>query len=870
MSVVGFDLGNQSCYIALARAGGIETIANEYSDRCTPTCVSLGEKQRVMGVSAKNQMISNVKNTLHGFKRLLGRKFDDPLVQAEKVHLPYEVVKFQNGDAGIKANYLGDAEEFSIPQVVAMMLTKLKETAEANIGRKVVDCVLSVPNFYTDTERRALLDAAKISELNCLRLMNDTTAVALAYGIYKQDLPAPEEKPRNVIFVDMGHSALQVAACAFNKGKLKVLATSADPTLGGRDFDRVISNQFAEEFKKKYKIDAKSKPRALLRLLAESEKLKKQMSVNANLLPLNIECFMEDIDVSAKMKRADFEEMAADLLKRIEAPLRQVLADSKLKKEDVESVEIIGGSTRVPAVKEIIKKVFGKDPSTTLNQDEAVARGCALQCAILSPTFRVREFAITDVTAYPIKLTWKSSMEEESEMEVFSKNHQAPFSKMLTFYRQEPFDLEAVYIDPKSLPYPNPYIGRFTINKVTPNPQGESSKVKVKIRVNIHGVLTLPSASMVEKLPEQPEGEVNGPEPMETDQTEDQKKTEAGEEQNADKQNEQQANPEQNQEAAMETDQTEAPKTENDDDAARATPEEEKKENTDAKNGEKKAEPQSKKSKKQVKMIDLPIDIHVNRFTTGQINLAVEKEGKMIMQDKQEKDRIDSKNSVEEYVYDMRNKLYERYEKFISEKDRETFSKLLDDTENWLYEDGEDEKKQVYIDKLASLKKLGNPVVNRYQEDELRPKAFEEFGSALQQVRKVLDLYAQKDEKYDHIPEEDMKKVEKALKEKQKWYDTKLNAQNQLAPHQNPAVMSDQILTEKKNLETVCNPIINKPKPKVEPPKDDKKEEKKEGESGDAKPEGAATQPEQEQQPQQQQQQQPQQESKSQEDMDLD
>uniref|UniRef100_A0A2K5S954 Heat shock protein family A (Hsp70) member 4 n=1 Tax=Cebus imitator TaxID=2715852 RepID=A0A2K5S954_CEBIM len=416
MSVVGIDLGFQSCYVAVARAGGIETIANEYSDRCTPACISFGPKNRSIGAAAKSQVISNAKNTVQGFKRFHGRAFSDPFVEAEKSNLAYDIEQLPTGLTGIKVR-LSMAQSW-----------------------------LTVPCFYTDAERRSVMDATQIAGLNCLRLMNETTAVALAYGIYKQDLPALEEKPRNVVFVDMGHSAYQVSLCAFNRGKLKVLATAFDTTLGGRKFDEVLVNHFCEEFGKKYKLDIKSKIRALLRLSQECEKLKKLMSANASDLPLSIECFMNDVDVSGTMNRGKFLEMCSDLLARVEPPLRSVLEQAKLKKEDIYAVEIVGGATRIPAVKEKISKFFGKELSTTLNADEAVTRGCALQCAILSPAFKVREFSITDVVPYPISLRWNSPAEEgSSDCEVFSKNHAAPFSKVLTFYRKEPFTLEAYY-----------------------------------------------------------------------------------------------------------------------------------------------------------------------------------------------------------------------------------------------------------------------------------------------------------------------------------------------------------------------------------------------------------------------------------------
>ncbi|KAI1893586.1 hypothetical protein AGOR_G00125250 [Albula goreensis] len=482
MSVVGFDVGFQNSYIAVARGGGIETVTNEFTDRCTPAVVSFGPKNRTIGNAAKNQLITNAKNTVFNFKRLNGRSFQDPVVQSERANLPYDLGPLQDERVGAKVMYMDQEHQFSMEQITAMLLTKMKEIAEANLQKKVLDCVISIPSFFTDAERRSVLDAAQIAGLNCLRLMNDTTAVALNYGIYKQDLPAPEEKPKNVIFVDMGHSAFQVSACAFNKGKLKMLATAFDPYLGGRDFDQRLVEYFCTDFKSRYRLDVKSRVRALLRLQQECEKLKKLMSSNSTDIPLNIECFMDDKDVYGKMNRAQFEELCADLIERVLVPLVAVMEQAQLQPQDIFAVEIVGGATRIPAVKMKIAKFFGKEVSTTLNADEAVARGCALQCAILSPAFKVREFSITDVMPFPVTLAWNSEADEPNGChEVFCKNHSFPFSKVITFYRKNPFVLEVFYSDPTSLPYPEAKIGEFSVQNVSPQEDGEKSKVKVKV-----------------------------------------------------------------------------------------------------------------------------------------------------------------------------------------------------------------------------------------------------------------------------------------------------------------------------------------------------------------------------------------------------
>ncbi|XP_066286293.1 heat shock 70 kDa protein 4-like isoform X5 [Branchiostoma lanceolatum] len=846
MSVVGFDLGNLSCYIGVARQGGIETIANEYSDRCTPTVVSFGEKQRSIGTPAKNQMVTNYKNTVYQFKRFLGRRFQDPQVQAELQHVQFKATEMPDGSVGMKLHYQGEEQVFSTEQIAGMMLTKLKEVSEMNLKVKVVDCVISVPCFFTDSERRAVLDSATIAGLNVLKLMNDTTAAALAYGIYKQDLPAPEEKPRNVVFVDMGYKSLQVSACAFNKGKLKVLATAFDSTIGGHNFDLRLAEHFAEEFKKKYKVDAKTKPRAMLRLLTECEKLKKLMSANATEIPMNIECFMEDKDVTGRMKRGDFEAKCADLLARLEGPLKSILEQTNLKSDAIDSVEIIGGQTRMPAVKEIIKKVFGKETSTTLNADEAVARGCTLQCAMLSPTFRVRDFSVTDVVPFPISLSWKAAIDEEGDMEVFTKNHAAPFSKMLTFYRKDPFTLQARYSLPNDIPHPDPVIGKFFIDKVVPNQEGESAKVKVKVRVNINGIFTVSSAQLVEKLPPQPAEEEKKEE--ETKSKDDKAKEDSKEVEdmetdqtpNGPSENLNGETPGSDEDKTAEDGKKEEMETDNKgkaaaDETADNSPKKKEKKDDGKKDGK---EPAPKKPKKLVKMIDLPIETKVHQLSKDLINSYTEQEGKMIMADKLEKERQDAKNAVEEYVYDIRDKLYGDFEPFITEEEREKFSVVLGTTEDWLYEEGEDQPKQVYLDKIAELKKTGEPVRARFKEELERPAAFEELGKMLQQYRKVLDLYAQKDEKYNHIEEEEMKKVETEIAEKQSWLDGKAQAQKNQARHQDPVVKVTQIRAETKALDSKCKAIVNKPKPKAEPPKEDKKKDEKEKKEKGEKKEG--------------------------------
>ncbi|XP_075214260.1 heat shock 70 kDa protein 4-like [Lycorma delicatula] len=731
-------------------------------------------------------MVTNIDNTIHGFKRLLGRSYNDPAVQQELRDLPYKVVKQNNGSIGIKVNFLGETHIFSPEQITAMFFTKLKETSEIALKTKVNDCVISVPSFFTNGERKALLDAAAIAGLNVLRLMNETTATALAYGIYKEDLPTPEEKPRNVIFVDCGHSSLQVSACAFHKGKLKMLASASDPNFGGRDIDLILCDEFSKEFQKKYNVDARSNPRAFLRLINKIENFKKQMSANSTRLSLFIDCFIDDKDVTGDMKRSEMEELCQHLLQCVEKILRKCFEESKLRLDEVYAVEVVGGSTRIPALKQLITSVFGKNPSTTLNQDEAVARGCALQCAMLSPAVRVREFSVTDIQNYPVKLVWDATMGEDGEMEVFTKHHLVPFSKMLTFYRKEPFSIKAFYSGP--IPYPDNYIGQFVVKDVKPNADGESAKVKVKVRINLHGILSVTSARR--------EALVENDQQQQTQQT-------PSEEQNAHQPEPMEAspNPAQDNETTAENA------------AINAEEEAEKKE--------------AKKAGKKITVTELPIEAFTHGYSQVELNNYIEQECKMIASDRQEKERVDTRNALEEYIYELRGELSTEpctelsgrpaLCQFVKEPDHKSLIQQLDQLENWLYEDGDNCNRQTYAEKLAALKNVGEPIKMRQQEFEQRPTAFNEQAQSIQQAQTVVEQYKAGSKFYSRLADSDIAKVQQSVDLALKWLEDKRQELAACPLTENPPVVAAQIRQEKINFDQTVSPLINKPKPKPTP-----------------------------------------------------
>jgi heat shock protein 4 len=333
----------------------------------------------------------NPKSTIFQVKRLIGRNFKDPEVQNELTLLPFETSEGKDGGILIHLKYLGEARTFTPVQILAMLFSNLKDITEKNLEIPVTDCVIGVPSYFTDLQRRAYLDAATIAGLKPLRLMHDCAAIALSYGIYKTD--CSKTGPTYVAFVDIGHCDTQVSIVSFEAGHMRILSHAFDSSLGGRDFDDVLFVYFAKQFKELYNIDVYSNMRASIRLRSACEKLKKVLSANAE-APLNIECLMDEKDVKGFIKREEFERLASGLLERISVPSRKALADAGLSVRKIHSVELVGSGSRIPAISKLLSSLYGKEPSRTLNSSECVARGCALQCAMLSPIFRVREYEV--------------------------------------------------------------------------------------------------------------------------------------------------------------------------------------------------------------------------------------------------------------------------------------------------------------------------------------------------------------------------------------------------------------------------------------------------------------------------------------------
>lgn len=607
-------------------------------------------------------------------------------MQIERDYVSAQLIDMR-GQVGAEVSYLGKKEQFTATQLVSMFLSKVKATASAELKLPVSDIVIGVPPWFTDVQRRSLMDAAEIAGLKLLRLINDTTATALGYGITKLDLPTGEEKPRRIAFVDIGHSNYTCSIVEYKKGELAVKATAYDRHFGGRNFDKALIDHFAKEFKEKYKIDIYTNPKALVRVAAAAEKMKKILSANAQ-APISIESLMNDVDVQGVMKREELEELIKPLLERATGPLEQALAEAKLKIDDIDAVEMVGGCTRVPSLKERISKFFNKPLSFTLNQDEAVARGCAFSCAILSPVFRVRDFSIHDIVNYPIEFSWEQSPDipdEDTSLTVFNKGNVMPSTKILTFYRKQPFDLEAKYAKPEMLPGKmNPWIGRFSVKGVKADQKDDFMICKLKARLNLHGVLNVESGYYVEdveveepvpeeKETEKKEGDVSSNLAFNLSSSTHSKRRSSGEEEIV------ASAPRSKFRVLLKDVYTGCKRTLSGHKSL--TQSSGQAMETDPPNGTAEPKPKTRKIKKQVRKGELPLSSGTASLDQATKDSAAEKEAQMFMEDKLVADTEDKKNELESYIYELRDKIDGQYADFASDEEKTRLKEKLEQSE---------------------------------------------------------------------------------------------------------------------------------------------------------------------------------------------
>ncbi|UYV83009.1 HSPA4L [Cordylochernes scorpioides] len=738
MSVIGINIGNENSYIAVARAGGIEILANEYSQRFTPSYVAFKENMREMGTAAKSNHIVNLKGTLFCFKRLLAVKYkDSSILHLEKSFLPYDLCEIENGDVGFKVKYNQETVVFAPQQVTAMMLTKLKSISQMALRNNVNDCVVGVPTYFTDQERRAMIEACLIADIKPITLINEATAIALFYGFYKQSTVDPSAS-RVVVFIDMGHTSLQVSAYSFSKDGSRVLASVWDKNLGGRNFDIALLNHFSGELKRSNNLDLRNNLKAMTRLLKECEKVKKQMSTNSHSIPLHLECFVEDMDFDSSINRGQFEQLISLHLEILEMNLQKIFKEAKLQPEDIYSVELLGGSTRIPIIKQVIRKVFKKDPKTTLNQDETVVQGCALMGAMLSPTIKVKAYNLNDIQPFDVYLYWKIQGGEDGTLEIFGKNTPIPQYKVLTFEGCQPFSLEFYYNNKERQQRHSKPIITFQCSSLTLAKDMKRPTVAVKISIGHSGIL-MAEARLLENFYE---GKHHIP----------------------------------------------------------LTP----KNSLFLSSKEESVDPES--SEKVFRSgKDVSLDCFYPHLSKHEMENFVRAEAEMTNQDNLEKEKMDAKNSLEEYVYEIRDLLSGRLKDFTGAKDRAILEAKLADLQSWLYQEGNNQTKQVYLAKMEDLRKYSQSPMKRLHECEQRPEALKELGSILQMTAKTVEQCLKGN---NTVKPEHLGKVRKWLEEKCKWLDQFEDMAAKLPPQEDPPFTVAQIQQEKDYFEKSIKPIL--------------------------------------------------------------
>ncbi|KAI8467580.1 MAG: heat shock protein 70 family [Monoraphidium minutum] len=450
-------------------------------------------------------------NTVSCINRFLGRPFKDPSVQRDLALLPLKASEAPDGGVRFHVRYGGREVPFSPAQLLAMVLSDLRRMADRQSGdgggtggAAVADCVLNVPAYFTQPERRAVLAAAQVAGLNCVRLLHDTTAAALAYGIYKTELP--EDEPVHVAFVDMGFAATQVSVVAFTRSGLAVKGHAWDRDLGGRDLDELIFDHVAADFKARHKADVRRSPKASFKLRRQCEKVKKTLSANAE-APLNVECLMDDIDYSGAITRDQLEAWGAPWLQRLKACLAEGVARAGVPVKALTAVEVVGGGTRVPMVYRAVQEAFGQAPSRTLHAKETVCRGCALQCALLSPTYKVRPYAVVDALPYAVTGEWDDERGRPGAFSLFDRAAPLPATKSVTFHRAGPFAVTLGFVPEGGVSKAGPpATGTYTIGPFK-LPRGmRAAPIRVRLGVDASGLSGVEGAAWVEEAAAAPAG----------------------------------------------------------------------------------------------------------------------------------------------------------------------------------------------------------------------------------------------------------------------------------------------------------------------------------------------------------------------------
>ena len=731
-------------------------------------------------------------NTITQIKRIAGLRYNDSGVQSElNDHANFTAVEMPNGEVGVEVSYNGEDTTFTSTQILGMLLTKAKQIVLFNNpGVTNIDAVISVPPFFTDAQRRAVKDASQIAGFHCLRLLNEGTAAALSYGIFKgAKKEFPEGAETKIMFLDMGHSQFTATIASFTNTSLKVLASASDQDLGGRTLDVAISKYFSEEFKAKTGLDAWRNKKARVKLMVAAEKAKISISPHGvNHTPVSIECLMEERDFNGQLTADKLDELLWPMISaRIGSVIRTALAQANVTNyKDFASIELVGGSMRPRLIKRAsaialgmpIDEANGHGLSQSMNLDEAVARGCALQCAVLSPVFRVKPFEIVDVAPYPIRVSWDpptgaeatasadanngADNDEEGDnntnnnstasadgMVIFKTGDPSPLTRRVTFKRGNNFTITAenVWTAEQAQMIPPgaaSALGKYTVGGFPALENGVVPKIRVDFRHDENGIFSVVRAELLKEIKED--------------------------------------------EAAPAPDQQPAPTTP-------PAPD----------------QPKKKRYKR--------FDLKVEGGSTASIDAAtmksfIEKENHMNAQDAEIRATQDMRNSLEAYIYSTRSALEESLVTFTTSTEREQCMNALNDMESWLYGDGFEADKKTYQNNLKELENRCNKIFSRKWESENRYNAIQALNDTIENYRGVM---TNRTGRHAHLSELDRDTIRAACSEAESWLKGKTDEQSKLELYQDPALKVGDISAVRDRLDKELRPIERRAPPAPAP-----------------------------------------------------